>query len=386
MMQDHKPEDQTAIRTDLGAVFVSLELSRSTWLVTSLSPGGGEKMSKHSVRGGDLSGLLTLFARLKERACKRMAQDFPIIAIQEAGLDGFWIHRALQQEGIESHVVDAASIMTSRRHRRAKTDGIDGEALLRALMAHKRGEPRVCAMLRVPTPEEEDRRRISRERQTLIAERVAHVNRIKGLLFSQGIRYEPLHTRRARLEELRTGDGRPLPHHMRQLISRELDRLELLLGQIKAVEIERNTMLAATTGEKIPTPAKMLMALKGIGAESAMTVWSEGLYRHFDNRRRVAAYAGFAPTPWQSGTLEREQGIAKSGNPRLRTTMVQLAWFWLRHQPDSRLSRWFEERVAGKGRRMRKIMITALARKLLVALWKYVTAGVVIEGAIMKTA
>lgn len=385
-MQDHKPEAQTAIRTDLGAIFVSLELSRSTWLVTSLSPGGGEKMSKHSVPGGDLSGLLTLFARLKEKARKRTAQDFPIIAIQEAGLDGFWIHRALQQEGIESHVVDAASIMTSRRHRRAKTDGIDGEALLRALMAHKRGEPRVCAMLRVPTPEEEDRRRISRERQTLIAERVAHVNRIKGLLFSQGIKYEPLHTRRARVEELRTGDGRPLPHHMKRLISRELDRLELLLGQIKAVEIERDTLLAATTGEKIPTPAKMLMALNGIGAESAMRVWSEGLYRHFDNRRRVAAYAGFAPTPWQSGTIEREQGIAKSGNPRLRTTMVQLAWLWRRHQPDSLLSRWFEERVAGKGRRIRKIMITALARKLLIALWKYVTAGVVIEGAIMKTA
>ena len=386
-MLDHKPEDQTAIRTDLGAIFVSLELSRSTWLVTSLSPGGGEKMSKHSVPGGDVSGLLTLFARLKERARKRTARDFPIIAIQEAGLDGFWIHRALQQEGIESHIVDAASIMTSRRHPRAKTDGIDGEALLRALMAHKRGEPRVCAMLSVPTPEEEDRRRISRERQTLIAERVAHVNRIKGLLFSQGIRYEPLHcTRRARLEELRTGDGRPLPHHMRQLISRELDRLELLLRQIKAVEIERNAMLAATTGEKIPTPAKMLMALKGIGAESAMTVWSEGLYRHFDNRRRVAAYAGFAPTPWQSGTLEREQGIGKSGNPRLRTTMIQLAWLWRRHQPDTLLSRWFEERVAGKGRRIRKIMITALARKLLIALWKYVTAGVVIEGAIIKTA
>jgi transposase len=387
MMQDHKPEDQTAIRTDLGAIFVSLELSRSTWLVTSLSPGGGEKMSKHSVPGGDVSGLLTLFGRLKERARKRAGQDFPIIAIQEAGLDGFWIHRALEQEGIESHIVDAASIMTSRRRRRAKTDRIDGEALLRALMAYKRGEPRVCAMLRVPTPEDEDRRRISRERQALIAERVAHVNRIKGLLFSQGIRYEPLRRdRRARLEELRTGDGRPLPHHMKRQISRELDRLELLLGQIKAVEAERNTTLAATPREKIPMPAKMLTGLKGIAAQFAMVLWSEGLYRHFDNRRQVAAYGGFAPTPWQSGTLDREQGIAKSGNPRLRTTMIQLAWLWRRHQPDSVLSRWFQERVAGKGRRIRKIMITALARKLLVALWKYVTAGVVIEGATMKTA
>src|SRR6516162_8174240 len=206
MMQDHKPEDHTAIRTDLGAIFVSLELSRSTWLVTSLSPGGGEKMSKHSVPGGDISGLLMLFSRLTERARKRAGEEFPIIAIQEAGLDGFWIHRTLEQEGIESHIVDAASIMTSRRRRRAKTDQIDGEALLRALMAYKRGEPRVCAMVRVPTPEDEDRRRISRERNVLIAERVAHVNRIKGLLFSQGIRYEPLRRdRRARLEELRTG-------------------------------------------------------------------------------------------------------------------------------------------------------------------------------------
>jgi transposase len=387
MMQDHEPEGQTAIRTDLGAIFVSLELSRSSWLITLLSPGGGEKMSKHSVPGGDISGLLTLFLRLRERARKRTGKDFPIITIQEAGLDGFWVHRVLEQEDIESHIVDAASVMTSRRRRRAKTDRIDGEALLRALMAYKRGEPRVCAMLRVPTAEEEDRRRISRERKTLTGERVAHVNRIKGLLFSQGIAFEPLHgNRRTRLEQLRTGDGRALPEHMKRQISRELDRLELLLEQIKAVEAERNTMLTASEGEMIPTPAKMLMRLKGIGSESAMVLWSEGLFRHFDNRRQVAAYAGLAPTPWQSGTIDREQGIAKSGNHRLRTTMIQLAWLWLRHQPDSALSRWFHERVERSGGRFRKTMITALARKLLVALWKYATAGVVIEQATMKTA
>ena len=384
-MQDHEPKGQTAIRTDLGAIFVSLELSRSSWLITSLSPGGGEKMSKHSVPGGDISGLLTLFLRLRERARKRTGKDFPIIVIQEAGLDGFWVHRALEQEGVESHIVDAASVMTSRRRRRAKTDRIDGEALLRALMAYKRGEPRVCAMVRVPTAEEEDRRRISRERKTLTAERVAHVNRIKGLLFSQGIAFKPLYgNRHARLEQLRTGDGRALPEHMKRQISRELDRLELLLEQIKAVEAERNTMLTALEGEKIPTPAKMLIRLRGIGSESAMVLWSEGLFRHFDNRRQVAAYAGLAPTPWQSGTIDREQGIAKSGNLRLRTTMIQLAWLWLRHQPGSALSRWFHERVERSGGRFRKTMITALARKLLVALWKYATAGVVIEQAAMK--
>lgn len=386
-MLDHEPESQTAIHTDLGAIFVSLELSRSSWLIISLSPGGGEKMSKHSVPSGDIAGLLTQFWRLRERAHKRTGKNFPIIVIQEAGLDGFWVHRVLEQEGIESHVVDAASVMTSRRRRRAKTDRIDGEALVRALMAYKRGEPRVCAMVRVPTAEEEDRRRISRERKTLTGERVAHVNRIKGLLFSQGIVYEPLPgNRRARLEQLRTGDGRALPEHMKRQISRELDRLELLLEQIKAVEAERNIMLTASEGEKIPTPAKMLMRLRGIGSESAMVLWSEGLFRHFDNRRQVAAYAGLAPTPWQSGTIDREQGIAKSGNRRLRTTMIQLAWLWLRHQPDSALSRWFHERVERSGGRFRKTMITALARKLLVALWKYATAGVVIEQATMKTA
>jgi transposase len=376
-----------AIRTDLGAVFVSLELSRSTWLITSLSPGSGEKMSKHVVRGDDIAGLLKRLLELKERARRRLRQDFPIIVIQEAGLDGFWIHRVLEQEGIESHVVDPASIMTARRHRRAKTDRIDGEALVRALLAHQRGEPRVCAMVRVPTPEEEDRRRVSRELKALTAERVRHVNRVKGLLFSQGISgYEPLRRdRRARLEQHRTGDGRPLPDHLRRQINRELDRLELLLEQIKTVTAERDDLLASAAEGTVPTPATALLPLKGIGPDFASVLWQEGLFRHFDNRRQVAAYAGLAPTPWQSGSVDREQGVSKSGNPRLRTTMLQLAWLWLRHQPDSALSRWFHQRVGMHGR-IRKVMITALARKLLVAFWRYVTAGVVIEGATMKTA
>jgi transposase len=383
---DPRPEDQTAIHTNLGAIFVSLELSRSTWLITSLSPGGGETMSKYSVRGGDVPGLLERFSALQDKAERRTGRGVPIVTIQEAGLDGFWIHRTLAGEGIESHVVDAASIATSRRCRRAKTDRIDGEALVRTLLAYKRGEPRVCAMVRVPTPEEEDRRRLSRERKTLTAERVAHVNRIKGLLFTHGVEYEPAHRNRsARLEELRTRDGGLLPTHLKRQISRELDRLELILDQIKAVEVERNALLAPAEPE-VPTPAKMLLDLKGIGAEFATVLWTEGLFRQFDNRRQVAAYAGLAPTPWQSGTIDREQGVGKSGNPRLRTTMLQLAWLWLRHQPDSALSRWFHERVERNGGRFRKTMITALARKLLVALWKYATAGVVIEGATMRTA
>src|ERR1700681_2227977 len=221
----------TAIQTDLRAIFVSLELSRSTWLITSLSPGGGEKLSKHSVRGGDVAGLLERFAQLRDKARARTGEVFPLIVIQEAGLDGFWIHRILQSEAIESHVVDPASIATSRRRRRAKTDRIDGEALLRTLVAYKRGKPRVCAMVKAPAPEEEDRRRLCRERKALIAERISHVNRIKGLLYCQGVSgYQPLcRDRRRQLDELKTGDGRALPKHLKVQISRELDRLELLL-------------------------------------------------------------------------------------------------------------------------------------------------------------
>jgi transposase len=185
MLLDHPSDGPTAIRTQFGAIFVSLELSRSNWLITSLSPGRGEKMSRHSVVAGDVAGLMTLFADLRRKAAARTGQSYLIITIQEARLDGFWLHRVLQQEGIASHVVDPASIATPRRRRRAKTDRLDGETLLRALLAYKRGEPRVCAMVVAPSPEEEDRRRLCRERRTLIEERITHVNRIKGLLFAQ---------------------------------------------------------------------------------------------------------------------------------------------------------------------------------------------------------
>jgi transposase len=385
MPEDASRAAYVAIRTDLGAIFVSMELSRRAWLITSLSPGAGEKMSKHTVPAGDVYGLLHRFAELRRKAAARTGRCFPIIVIQEAGLDGFWIHRVLESEGIESHVVDAASILTSRRRRRAKTDRIDGETLVRTLMAFKRGEPRVCSMTRAPTPQEEDRRRVCRERRTLVGERVRHVNRIKGLLFAQGVfGYEPLRKgRRDRLEALRTGDGRPLPVHLKAQLIRELDRLELLLEQLKRVEAERDALLKPTT-EEAASPAASLERLKGIGPEIAAILWSEGLFRKFDNRRQVAAYAGLAPTPWQSGSIDHEQGVSKAGNPRLRTTMVELACLWLRNQPASALSLWFHERVGRLGGRTRKTTIVALARKLLIALWRYTTAGVVIEGAVMK--
>jgi len=288
--------------------------------------------------------------------------------------------------------------------RRVKTDRIDGETLIRTLLAYKRGEPRVCAMVRAPTPEEEDRRRVARERKSLANERVRHTNRIKGLLFGQGISgYEPhRRDRRERLHELTTGDGRPLPAHLKAQISRELDRLELVLKQIRECEQTRDALLTAAqpvaaaeadnlmpvgqSAQPVPSAPAMLLGLKGIGPETASVLWLEGLSRRFDNRRQVAAYAGLAPSHWQSGKIDHDQGVSKAGNPRLRTSLIQLAWLWVRHQPDSDLTIWFKERVSQSGGRIKKTTVVALARKLLVALWKYVNAGVVIEGAIVQSA
>src|SRR6201984_463129 len=221
---------------DCATLFVSLELSRSTWVATALAP-GSSKMSKYTLVGGDGHKLLDLVARLKSRAEQRIAAPVKVVTIHEVGLDGFWIHRLLEANGVESHVVDPASIAVPRRHRRAKTDEFDGETLLRPLMAWQRGEPRVCAMTVPPSPSEEDCRRVSRQRATLLRERIPHTNHIRGLLFGQGItNYNPLHkNRRECLEELRTGDGRSLPAHLKAEVLREIDRLEPVLRPIRRV-------------------------------------------------------------------------------------------------------------------------------------------------------
>jgi transposase len=236
-------ETETSIRTDLRAIFVSLELSRTTWLVTSLSPGTREKMSKHSMPAGDIGDLLARLRSLQERARARRTQLLPPVVIQEAGLEGFWIHRVLTENGIESYVVDPASVATSRRRRRAKTDKLDGDTLVRTLLAYKRGEPRVCAMVRPPTPEEEDRRRLSRERRVLLNERVQHSNRIKGLLFGQGVTgYEPLgRDRRQRLVGLQPGDP---PH------GRASSKIERLVGSSARRASPSETISVSTSGTR----------------------------------------------------------------------------------------------------------------------------------------
>ncbi len=382
MTTDHPATALQAAGTNDTKLFASLELSKSRWLVTVSAP-GGEKLSRHAVSGGDGDALLDLLGRLRAAAERRTGRPVQVAVIQEAGLDGFWLHRLLESKVIESYVVDPASIAVDRRHRRAKTDAIDGETLVRTLMAWARGERRVCSMVRPPSPEEEDRRRLTRERGTLLKERTQHTNRIRGLLAGQGITdYDPLRKDRlARLDALTTGDGRPLPERLKAAIRREIDRVDLVAAQMATVERERDALVGRKSDAASETAAAALARLKGIGTELGSLIWLEALFRGFGNRRQIAAYAGLAPSPWQSGGTDREQGISKSGNRRLRHAMVELAWFWLRHQPGSTLSVWFRARV-GQGRgRIRRIAIVALARKLLVALWRYATQGVIPQGA-----
>ena len=361
-------------------IYVALELSKASWLVAINAP-GGDKVSKYTVAAGATTALSAILTRARAQAERWCGESVRIVAIHEAGMDGFWVHRWLEAQGIESHVVDPASIAVDRRKRRVKTDRIDVEKLLRTLMGWARGERRICSMVRPPHPEQEDERRLTREREILVGERTRHVNRIKGLLMTQGISYfQPLRRdRRARFEALRLWNGTTLPSRLKAELLREFDRLELVMNQIQVIEAERDRALQIKSRDTI---GALLVRLRGIGPEIASVLCGEMFHRDFVNRREVASYAGLAPSPWKSGTIDIDQGISKAGNPRLRKTTIQLAWLWLRHQPGSSLSRWFHARVGDRRGRIRRITIVAVARKLLIALWRYVTLGLVPEGAL----
>jgi transposase len=369
-------------------VFVALELSKSSWLLAAqASPSG--KTSSHRLDGGDIAGLLALLCRLQAREQRASGREVSIVLGYEAGYDGFWLQRCLTAQAITCWVMDPGSLQVDRRARRAKTDRLDAAMLLRALMAWCRGDQAACRMVQVPSVEREDARRTHRERQRLITERVQHVNRIKGLLATQGIYdFHPLRRDRwERLETLRTGDGRELPLRLRREIEREFRRLELVLEQIAASEAERDAAVAAPAVEDVDAEKVARLAqLRGIGTELASVLVREALYRPFANRKEVAAYAGLTPSPYASGDRHRDQGISKTGNPLLRKAMIELAWLWLRYQPDSGLARWFAERVGTVRGRIRKIIAVALARKLLVALWRYLATGLVPEGTRLKIA
>jgi transposase len=377
---DMEPSTSLLTNTASATLYVALELSRSTWLVAVHSP-IADKVSQQRLEGGDTEGLLALITRKRIQAEEKLSRPVRVACCFEAGYDGFWLHRWLCARAIENRVLDAASILVNRRARRAKTDRLDVAGLLRTLMALERGETQVCRVVHVPSPEQEDARRRSRERARLVVERGQHTNRIKGLLMTQGIRdFEP--TRRdweARLDALRMPDGQPIGPCLRAELSRECRRLRQVMEMLAEVEAEQKIVAAPEDGV-----AARLARLRGIGVTFAAVLGNEVYFRDFRNRREVGAYLGLAPSPWQSGQVERDQGIAKSGNPRARRTAIELAWLWLRHQPGSALAQWFRERVAGAKGRMRRIMLVAMARKLIIALWRYATTGAVPEGAVLN--
>jgi transposase len=367
-----------------GTIFVAIELSQKSWLVTLHSP-ERDRISRHKLEGGDHAGLLALIGKTRSRAEQKLGWPVRVASCYEAGYDGFWLHRLLLAAGIVNFVFDAASIPVEQRGRRAKTDRIDGELLLRTLMAHLRGEPRVVRIVRVPSVEQEDARRASRERERLVKEQTAHSNRIKALLRLQGMavgyprRRDWLHW----LAQQRDWQGQPLSPHLLAEVTREHARLMLVRQQLAALE-QAQAAQVSPVPEAMAERRDQLQRLKALGPSFATTLTSELFYKDFDNRRQVAAYCGLPPSPWRSGGIDREQGISKAGNRRARVKAIELAWLWLRHQPESELSRWFNTRTANAGKRARRIAIVALARKLIVALWRYLTTGLVPAGATLK--
>jgi transposase len=386
-MSESPTRDAPAAPGEDATIYLSLELSKARWQVRVVVP-GSPKMSRHHLSGGDTAALSALLRRARLKAGDRGAARVRIVSCYEAGYDGFWLHRWLERQGVENHVLDPASIEVNRRKRRVKTDRIDVEKLMRVLLAHCRGEPRVCSVAHVPSAAEEDDKRRHRERERLIKERGAHLNRIKALLHAQGIRDANPLARRflPQLTERRTGDDRSLPPLLLGEIAREHARLLLLVEQIAAVEAAINTNLRTAIPGAAAAKAAQLMRLKSIGQTIAQVLAHEVYYRAFDNRRQVGNFLGLTGTPFDSGAQRREQGISKAGNRRARTTLIELAWLWLKHQPQSELARWFKQRVGDQKGRVRKIAIVALARKLAIALWRYLETGLVPTGAVLKSA
>ncbi|HMK71313.1 MAG TPA: IS110 family transposase [Xanthobacteraceae bacterium] len=370
------------IAGNIATIFVAIELSQRGWLVVMQSP-GRERISRYKLDAGDHDGLVALIEKMRERAARSLGSAPAVVSCYEAGYDGFWLHRRLTAAGIANFVFDPASIAVEQRGRRAKTDRIDGEVMLRTLMAYRRGEPRVVRVVRVPSAEHEDIRRGSRERQRLVTEQTAHINRIKALLKLLGLAAGDVRRRDwpSWLEAQRDWQGQPVPAHLRDELRREHARLLLVGEQLQAAVTAAQP--ASPTAAQMAQRKAQLLRLKSLGPVFAGTLTAELFYKDFRNRREVAAYCGLAPTPWRSGAMAREQGISKAGNRRVRHKAIELAWLWLRHQPGSALSAWFQRASANGGGRAKRIAVVALARKLIVALWRYLTTGLVPEGAII---
>jgi len=360
---------------------MAIELSLSEWKL-GFSIGFGQKPRLRTIKARDLVAFQAEIRAAKKRF--GLPEDAPVLSCYEAGRDAFWIHRFLLTIGVENLVIDSSSIEVNRKAKRAKTDKLDAKKMVMMLMRYQLGEEKVWSVVHVPSVEAEDHRHLHRELDTLKAERTRHINRIKGLLIGQGICISIRDDFLAQLNTIRLWDGSPLPPGLRGRLVVEYQGLQFAEEQIKTLEAERLDLIRHSTRADVEM-VRQLLRLKGIGVASAWVFVMEFFaWRDFRNRREVGSLAGMAPTPYQSGDSSREQGISKEGNTLVRSMAIQIAWGWLRHQPQRKLSRWYHARYAKGSSSLRKIGIVALARRMLVDLWRYLETGWIPEGAELK--
>ena len=364
-----------------------VEMSRSSWLVAGIIPGIG----RHPLKKLEPSeeALLALLRRWRDEAAGAGCTITRLAVAFGAGRDGFWLARWLRARDVEAHVIHPTSVAVSREHRRAKTDRLDTELLKRAFLGWLRGEPDHCSMAAIPTLEQEDAKRPSRERESLVGERTRIVNRMKGALARLGVRgFKPtLCGAPKRLEALRTPEGAPLPPNTLAELRRDMVRLRLVRDQIAEVEAARLERLRQAPAEDRPhAMVRLLARVIGVGVETADRLVREVLSRDLRDRKAVARYAGLTGSPDESGARRREKGLARVGNARVRRGMLQLAWRFLRFHGDSQLARWYRARTADARGGTRKAMIVALARKLLIALWRLASTGEAPEGVALRPA
>jgi transposase len=363
-----------------------VELGIKSWLVGGLVPGVNRQPLKK--QKPDPDSLLALLARWRGEAIKAGHTINRVVVAFEAGYDGFWLARWLRARGIEAYVIHPTSIPVSREQRRAKTDRLDTALLMRPILGWLRGEPKHCSMVAIPTLAEEDARRPHRERETLVKEQTRVVNRMKATLVRFGIRNFKVKLRKAasHLEKLRGPEGELLPPNTLAELLRHMARLRMIREQIRAIEAARLQHLKGAPHQGTHPMMQMLARIMGIGIETADMLVHEVLSRKLRDQRAVGRYGGLTGSPDESGTKRREKGLARAGNARVRCGMIQLAWRWLMFQDSSELTQWYRARTAGAKSAVRKTMIVALARKLLIALWRYVTTGEAPRGAILRLA
>lgn len=378
-----KMTHETNHTTVSSKLYLALELSNADWKL-GFTIGLGQAPRLRSLKARNLAGLKREIQLAKERFGLPAEED--VFSCYEAGRDGFWLHRFLEAQGVNNLVVDSASIEVNRRFRRAKTDRLDVGKLLNMLVRYHHGEPKVWSVVPVPSVTEEDQRQLHRELMALKREQTHHLNRIQGILVSQGVTMEVRRDFLEQLERVRLWEGAAIMPGLHTLLVREQARLELGRGQIHPIEVTRKETLRSSNDPAIEQ-VRRLLQLKGIGVNSA---WIYGMeffsWRAFRNRRELGCLSGLTPTPYTSGESVRECGISKAGNRPVRAMAIEIAWSWLRNQPESQLSHWYHRRFAKGSSRVRRIGIVALARKLLIALWQYVEYGVLPEGAQLKPA